>query len=187
MRTGEVFGSRTLQDGRLVTLRTLKRSDLGSLVGFVNDLVGERSRNPGLGILLDKRVTKKEEEVYLTRILKGIRKNDVASVAAEAEGKIVGNSEVQRLRSGDRYHLGLLGIAIAEAYRNVGLGRLMMDVLLRRAGELGFRLITLEAFASNERALHLYGSYGFKEYGRLPKAIFRGGRYTDSVHMFRQA
>lgn len=187
MRTGELHRKENLRDGTVVILRSVRAQDLEALMSFANQLVGERARNPALGILMDRRVKRPDEEKFLKGLLAGIRKNDVASVAAEIEGRIVGNSEVQRMRSGDMRHVGRLGIAILEKYRGLGLGRMMMDTLLERAEELGMKLVTLEAFATNERALSFYQSLGFKASGRLPKGIRRGGDCIDLVYMFRQA
>lgn len=187
MRAGEVFGRRKLKDETRLVLRAPRARDLEEMMRFVNTLVSERRVDPSLGILMDKRIGLREEEKFLADILAGMRKDDVVDVVAEADGMIVANSSVQRMRSGDVRHVGRLSIAILEGYRSVGLGRIMMKILLQRAEMIGIRLVTLEAFGNNERALRLYLSLGFREFGRLPKAIHRGRDWVDLVHMFRQA
>ncbi|HUI86759.1 MAG TPA: GNAT family N-acetyltransferase [Nitrososphaerales archaeon] len=187
MAKGQTYGRRRLKNGSVVTLRPLRETDLDRAWRFANSLVNEKRRNPSLGILMDRRISRAEEKKFLDGLLDGMRKRLVVDVAAEADGMIVGNCEVRRSRAGDVRHVGRFGIAILPEYRGIGLGRAMIETLLDRAEKAGIRLVTLEAFATNGRALRLYRSAGFKEYGRLPGAIRRGSEFGDLVHMFRQA
>jgi ribosomal protein S18 acetylase RimI-like enzyme len=187
LRTGEVYGEAKLRDGTGVTLRSARAGDLDMLMKYFNALVFEKQRNPSLGILAAKRATRKDEKKYLDGVLRGIRKNDLADVVATVGDRIVGHCEVRRAPHRDVGHMGRLGIAILEGYRGLGLGSAMLDALLKKSRALGIELVTLEAFATNERALQLYRSKGFKEFGRLPQAIRRGGNPIDLVYMFRQA
>ena len=187
MRTGEVFARRKLTDGTGVTLRAPRAGDLDRMLRFANSLVREKRRNPGLGILMDKPFSRKEEEKFLKGVLEGIRRNDIVSVAAIIDGEIVGNTDLRRQRHGDVRHVGRFGIAVLKGYRGRGLGRLLTCMALERAERLGMTLVTLEAYASNNAALRLYKSMGFKELGRLPGGIRQGSEEIDLVHMFRQA
>lgn len=186
MRTGEVFGKRRLADGTLVTLRAPRADDLEKLLRFANSLVREKRKNAALGILMDKPFSRKEEEKFLTGVLAGIRRNDIVSVTAEVDDRIVGNTDLRRQRHRDVLHVGRLGIAILNEYRGMGLGKLLVETALERAERLGMTLVTLEVYASNEAALGLYRSMGFKELGRLPGGIRQGDDEIDLVHMFRQ-
>ena len=47
------------------------------------------------------------------------------------------------------------------------------------------RLIHLDVFATNERAISLYRSVGFVEFGRLPGAVHHRGQYIDLISMYR--
>ena len=49
--------------------------------------------------------------------------------------------------------------------------------------ELNLNRISLQVLATNERALHLYTSLGFREEGRLREAQFKGGDYIDVIQM----
>lgn len=44
-------------------------------------------------------------------------------------------------------------------------------------------MITLEVYSENERAIELYKSEGFVEWGRLKGGIFYKGQYIDEVRM----
>ncbi len=45
------------------------------------------------------------------------------------------------------------------------------------------KTVQLEVFATNPRAIHVYGKTGFKETGRIPKKMHRKGTHIDSILM----
>ncbi|MDV3244928.1 MAG: GNAT family N-acetyltransferase [Nitrososphaerales archaeon] len=187
MKPGEVYEQFRLSDGRHVTLRALRSSDLRAAVRFANDLVRERSSNPDLGVLIDTRVTLKEERKWLARRVAGIRKNEVFSVAAAYGERVVGNCEVTRPSFKDEHHTGSLGIAIVHGFRGAGLGRRMMEVLLETAAARGVRLVELRVFSINTRAHKLYAGLGFRTAGRIPGKVLRDGRQIDEILMYRKS
>ncbi len=187
MRTGEVYERFRMRDGRVVTLRCLKASDLDSLRRFVKSLVGERDRSPNLGILLDRTNSKKDEGEWLFKLLKDVRAGRAISVAAIVDREVVGNSDVHGYKMGDIKHVGHLGIAIVDGFRGSGVGTRMLEVLLDRAEMAGMSLVELEVFANNERAIHIYEKLGFRRIGVVPMKIHRGERYIDEVKMYRQS
>jgi ribosomal protein S18 acetylase RimI-like enzyme len=77
----------------------------------------------------------------------------------------------------------MLGIAIGSGYRDIGIGTEMMEVLIEESRKAGLKLLLLGVFETNNRARHLYEKLGFKEIGRVPKGIFRNGRYIDEIRM----
>jgi RimJ/RimL family protein N-acetyltransferase len=48
---------------------------------------------------------------------------------------------------------------------------------------MGLRVLTLSAFESNKRAIHVYEKVGFVQTGRIPRKFFREGKYIDEVIM----
>lgn len=56
-------------------------------------------------------------------------------------------------------------IAVHPDYRGRGVGELMLGTLIRIAGEVGARMVTLEVRVSNFVAQNLYRKYGFREAG----------------------
>jgi putative acetyltransferase len=55
---------------------------------------------------------------------------------------------------------------IDHGYRNLGLGKFLLDYILKKAGELGFRKIMLETITSMEAAVAMYEKAGFTRIGR---------------------
>lgn len=187
MRQGHVYERFTAADGREFVLRTLSLRDLDQAVMFVNALVKERSVNPDLGILLDTKATRRGEMRWLERRVTGTRKGTSFSVAAFHRGRLVGNCEVTRGTFQDTRHTGVLGIAVLDGYRGVGLGRRMLEVLLDVSEQGGVSLVELAVLSINKGAMALYSRLGFRKCGVVPGKVHRGRRRIDEVTMFRQA
>ena len=183
MKAGQIYKQITAKNGKRVTLRAVKWEDLDACLEFANRLVDEREIDPDFGIILDKRQTLETESEWLGDKLASIERGDQMSVVAEAEGKLVGNSEVIRGHVSDEFHHGKLGISLLKEYRDQGIGLQMMKTLVDESRKAGLETIELEVFASNPRAIHVYEAAGFKQVGRIPKKIFRKGRFTDIIVM----
>ncbi|HKV83255.1 MAG TPA: ribosomal protein S18-alanine N-acetyltransferase [Ktedonobacterales bacterium] len=56
-------------------------------------------------------------------------------------------------------------IAVHPQYRSRGVGELMLSTLIRVAGDMGARMVTLEVRVSNYVAQSLYRKYGFHDAG----------------------
>lgn len=186
MKPGHTYGSFGLSDGRKVLLRAMSGGDLAESVRFVNALVRERSADPNFGILLDTRVTRREERKWLVRTLNGIREGNVISVAAFHGVRLVGNCDLHRERFKDLRHCGEFGIAILKGYRSAGLGTRMLEVLLDESRKAGITLVELRVLSVNRRAIGLYRSLGFRKAGSVPGKIVREGRRIDEVRMYRE-
>ena len=165
------------KDGREVVLRSIRWEDLDDCIEFINSLVEE-----GADILRDTMVTREEEADWLGKRLALVEKGELIDVVAEVDGRIIANSEVER-RSGFMSHVGYLGIGIKAGYRGIGIGTEIMQTLKEESKKAGLKILVLDAFATNKKAQALYRKAGFKEIGRIPKAIYKNGRYIDMVRM----
>ena len=107
----------------------------------------------------------------------------------ESDGKrienYVGNCSFTKIYGSRRYrHRADLGIALFQKYTGQGIGRLMLGALLEEIKRLGFEQAELTVISNNDRARHLYESFGFVEYGRLPNANkYDDGTYSDDIKM----
>lgn len=151
--------------------------DLDDFLEFINSLVDEDA-----DILINEKTTRDAEADWLGKLLADIEKGKVINVTAEVEGKVVGNSDVHK-GIGKRSHTGTLGIALKQGYRDAGIGTEMMRVLTEESERAGLKLLRLSVFESNARARHVYEKTGFREVGRIPKAITKGDTYVDEVWM----
>ncbi|MGW3488093.1 N-acetyltransferase family protein [Streptomyces sp. NPDC001054] len=80
-----------------------------------------------------------------------------------------------------RPHADLEKLAVHPAASGRGLGRALTEALVSEARAAGIEVLTLDARGDNTRALHLYRSLGFSEYGRLPAFVAVGTRRYDKV------
>ena len=120
MRAGTVYRRFTAKDGRQVTLRAPKWSDLDDMLDFINSLVEE-----GANILVDTKQTRESEIEWLARLLTSLEKDKQVVVVAEVDGRFVGQTEVTP-KGGRSRHVGSIGISLKDGYRDVGIGSELM-------------------------------------------------------------
>ncbi|WP_143304529.1 GNAT family N-acetyltransferase [Chitinophaga vietnamensis] len=108
-------------------------------------------------------------------------------LVAEVNNKIVGSITVNHSGYDKKAHTAEMGIAVEHAWSNLGIGRRLMTAMIRWAEQQqGLRILYLNVFSTNEKAMQLYRNFGFLESGRLPKGILqREGIYADLVMMYK--
>jgi len=178
MKPGTIIRKFPAKDGRRVVLRTPAGNDLDDLLSLINSLVDEQA-----DILVDEKVARKDEIHWLSNALARLEKDETIYVVAEVDGKVVGNSELGRRTSGRDKHVGAIGIAIRDGFREIGIGTEMVKTLVDQAKSMGLKILTLSVFANNERAHHVYRRAGFVDTGRIPKKFFKEGKYIDEIMM----
>jgi RimJ/RimL family protein N-acetyltransferase len=104
-------------------------------------------------------------------------------LVAEVDGKVVANSEISQGAGPYDSHVGGIGIAIRDGFRDVGLGTEMMRTLIEQGKSMGLKVLTLCVFSTNDRATHVYEKLGFVKTGCVPRKFFKGGKYVDEVVM----
>lgn len=166
------------KDGKTITLRRPKMSDVKQLLEFINSLVEENAQ-----ILVNKRMTLKAEKEWLKEELKSIRKNKLHCFVAVHKGEIVGVVELKKGKWRES-HIAEYAISVKKGYRKVGLATVMSKAILnigRKDKEI--KLIYLRVFHTNKVALNLYKKLGFKKVARLKKRVKYKGRYIDEIVM----
>ncbi|BDM69072.1 hypothetical protein HEK616_25590 [Streptomyces nigrescens] len=116
------------------------------------------------------------------RVLRAARRGDGALRAAYLDRRLIGLGYWLRYaQATNRQHADLVKIAVAAEAHGRGIGRSLTSTLVADARDAKIEVLTLDARADNTRALRLYRSLGFREYGRLPAFIAMGGRRYDKV------
>lgn len=80
-------------------------------------------------------------------------------------------------------HVGDIGIAIQDGWREAGPGCRMMERILEWMRVRGFAKAELAVFATNRRARRLYESLGFVEEGVRRRHVRIRGEYVDEILM----
>lgn len=180
LKAGTIIRSFTTKDGRKVTLRAPRWSDLDDFLELINSLVEE-----GADINMDKTTTRDAEIDWLARHLSVIEKDNEVAVVAEVDGKVVGQVDM-RPRSGRLRQVGDLGIVIRDGYRDIGIGAELIEEAEAQARRLGLRILVLSVFSSNSRAHHVYEKVGYRDVGRIPRSILKDGEYIDLLLMVKE-
>jgi RimJ/RimL family protein N-acetyltransferase len=188
LRPGHVYERFTLASGKKVTVRLLRWEDLDSLLLFINSLVEEKRGDSKSGLYtgFDGKVTREEEAKWLAETLVAVEGGDVVDTIAEIGGKVIANGEVERGRYKDTHRHGHVGLTMLRQYRGQGIGRRMIETLVRESRRIGLRSLEAEFLADNETARQAYEKAGFKQAGIIPRKIFRKGIYFDGLIMARE-
>jgi putative acetyltransferase len=106
-------------------------------------------------------------------------------LVAEREGAILGHALLEPLALAATSHVVRLTIAVHEGHQRQGVGRALMNELLRWArASAEVEKVELQVRSSNEAALALYRSLGFAEEGRKTRRLKLGpDQYLDDVYM----
>ena len=157
----------TLKDGRTCTLRQGTAQDAE---GVLRNFVLNHAQTDFLTTYPDEiGFTVEQEAKYLQNKADS---PDEVELVAEVEGSIVGQAGIRVLGRADKIkHRATFGISIDRDYWHLGIGRALTKACIQLAKQAGYLQLELEAVADNERALGLYESEGFVEYGRNPKGF----------------
>ena len=180
-KPGEILKKITIKNGEEVVLRTPEWADLEQLRNLTNEIIREEAFISSI-----REKTKEENMNWLAETLKNIEKREQIYLAAEANGRIIGASEVRVSKAERSKHVGELLIFISKDYRNSGVGSYMMKTLIDSAKRIDLKMIKLQTFENNKNAIQFYRKYGFREVGRVPKEIFYKGKYIDNIIMVKE-
>ena len=144
---------------------------------LINSLVEERAE-----ISRAEKVTIDEEAEWLPKMLSSLEKDELFFLVAEVGGRVVASSDIHIL-GGYEKHVGVLGIIVKNGFRDLSIGTEMIKTMIEQARTSGLKVLTLQAFSTNKRAIHVYENVGFVETGRIPKKHFKENQYVDEVIM----
>jgi ribosomal protein S18 acetylase RimI-like enzyme len=110
---------------------------------------------------------------------------DEVMIVAFIDGNVAGTAGIEAV--GRKYkvkHRAVFGIGILKEYWGLGLGRALAEACIACAKEAGYSQLELNAAAENTRALSLYKSLGFEEFGRNPRGFrSRISGFQELVYM----
>jgi ribosomal protein S18 acetylase RimI-like enzyme len=104
-------------------------------------------------------------------------------MAAIANGEVVGWCDVERYETRSEAHRAVLNIAIRPEYRDRGLGRKLLSIVLDQARDAGLVRVELWVFTDNARAIALYESVGFERQGVVRYISLIDHKFRDGVGM----
>ena len=157
----------TLTDGTTCVLRNGTEQDAE---GVLADFILTHAESDFLTSYPDEiHFTLEQEQDYLKKKTESERE---VEIVAEINGKIVGTAGVDSVGTAEKLrHRASFGISIEKEWWGRGIGRAMTEACIECAKKAGYVQLELDAAAENVRALSLYRSVGFIEYGRNPKGF----------------
>ena len=118
-------------------------------------------------------MTAEQEAAFLKEMTESA---DEIELLAEVDGIVVGSAGIVRVGRHEKVrHRAEFGVTVARACWGLGIGRALTLSCVECARAAGYAQLELEVVADNAKAISLYRSAGFSEYGRNPKG-FRSRR-----------
>ena len=109
--------------------------------------------------------------------------NNYAQYVAEVEGKIVGWADITPRQKGSVRHIGELGMGVATDYWGHGIGKELLENVIKHSWKIGLTRLELEVISNNHAAIALYEHHGFEHEGIKQNAWFVDGIYKDILVM----
>ncbi len=128
-------------------------------------------------------ITIDSEKIWINNFLQN--PNSIALVA-ELNNQIVGMLFFVSQTKKKNSHTGEFGVNVHPDFRSLGIGKALTEYLIDWAkAHAQIEKVSLQVFATNDKAIQLYNRLGFKEEGRFPKAIKQdNGVYADIIQMY---
>jgi len=182
MKQGKTVFTGQSKQNKIITIRYVEDTDAEALCQYINILSQERTFMRFQG----EQVTLEDEIAYVTQQVELIQQKRAVRLLALCDTTIIGSAGITMKNMIER-HVGVFGISIAQGYRGEGIGRLLMDAVLKEAEEHipELRIVVLDVFSDNAPAIAMYEKSGFVVYGRLPMGFLHGDVFVDNVRMYK--
>jgi RimJ/RimL family protein N-acetyltransferase len=110
---------------------------------------------------------------------------DAVVFGALVDDRLVGTVGIRRQPGLKERHKGLIwGMYVSDAARRSGVGAALVKAALEHAGRMpGIVQVHLAVSEVAIEAQSLYARYGFRAWGREPRALCHEGRFIGELHM----
>ena len=108
-------------------------------------------------------------------------------LAAELDGEVLGYAYATQFRDRAAYRWTAEDSIYVRSDRlGGGIGKALLDDLLRRSEECGFRQMIAVIGGAEPASIALHARFGFREAGRVHAAGWKHGRWLDNVYMQKE-
>ncbi len=181
LETGKIIHTFISKMDNHVIVRYPRWEDLDEILRYINLLSAEDTFLRLGGEVM----TKQQEAEYLAHVLEEMELRNGCHLYAFVNGVLIGNCGISR-RGKRNEHIGRIGISVAKEFRGQGIGTELLSLLLKEAEKLGFTMVDLKVYSTNDRAYHVYEKLGFVEAGRMPQAVRYQEGFLDEIWMFKK-
>ena len=108
-------------------------------------------------------------------------------LVTEEQGEAIGYAYATQFRDRAAYRFTCENsIYVAPEWIRRGVGRALLQALIERSGEYGFRTMIAVIGGAEPASIGLHAACGFREVGRLREVGWKKERWLDSVYMQRE-
>lgn len=127
------------------------------------------------------------DEAEIASRMKKVQEAGCAWLVAENEGQIVGYGYFTQIRDRSAYRFTAEdSIYVRDDVRGMGVGKALVQALLHRAAERGFRqMVAVIGDSDNVGSIGLHASLGFRQIGVMKAVGLKFGQWVDVVTMQR--
>jgi GNAT superfamily N-acetyltransferase len=172
--SAELSSSLRLPGGQAVAVRPMESCDTESLQEYVRGLSRRSRHNRFLGALNELSPAELDRLSHLDLRDQAVL---IAEVQINGIRTIIAEARYAMLRDASQCEIAL---SVTDGWQRQGLGTLLLDVLERRASELGARAVVADALCSNQAVKGLFRKAGFPIRPDIGDA--RLVRMTKDVH-----
>jgi RimJ/RimL family protein N-acetyltransferase len=105
-------------------------------------------------------------------------------IVAQVEEEIIGHLRLFPATPGRKSrHVGEIGIVLASAWRNQGVGTALLEFAIAWSRQNGYKKIIASTMQTNQGALRLFAKMGFACEGIRRAEFFVQGNYIDEVNL----
>ena len=109
-------------------------------------------------------------------------------LVALAEGGVAGWAALGPVSARKAYAgVAEVSVYVGEGFRGAGVGRALLEALVRESEAAGLWTLQAGIFPENEASVALHRSCGFREVGRRERIGRLGGRWRDTVLLERRS
>ena len=168
----------SLDDGTTVSFNEESPDDLESVWGLYSTLGSEsRKTLPPFNRKLIERWSRSLPDYTFKPVL--------ATVDEGGVERVIGRASLTHDSSPASKHRAELGIVVHDDYQGKGVGSNLVLFMVHVARSKGLKKLTLDVFADNPRALHVFEACGYVKEGQFPDHYWFRGEYHDVVRMGR--
>lgn len=180
---GEIIKKIKTKKGREAVIRYPKWEDLDQLTRYINNLSKENTFITFSG----EEILKQDEAKVLSKWFIDMDFGDKIVLCSFINNKLVGVANIDRNKENRRrsLHVGVFGISVAKNYRREGIGFQLAKTIIEEAKNKlkPLKIIILDVYSLNKKAINLYKKLGFIEYGCLKKGIYYKNNFIDEIKM----
>ena len=169
-----------LKNDKTITIRAAKEEDSEKLIKTAKSYIANSEH-----ILMTDKEFNPTIEQEVKWIQSFINNPNSLLLLAVYDNEIIGNIDLTANTREKLSHTGVIGISIVKAWRGLGVGKALLESVIKWSQAHSTLLkLWLEVFANNENAIALYKKVGFIEEGKQKNFIKIGeNKFVDNIIM----